>query len=775
MLRAGRLCPESTAAQTLLRLRCRLSAVALLVLSSSRTLCAAGFPSLSCPSLAAVLVCCSLRHLSRCICTDRWSLPELVPLPAVMGKRKEKEKKKLHSERTAAKQAQKANKNLLKEVGEDSIDKILADLASHDKQLTAVTVSPPLVSPPSPRSNCSWLAHPTKPLLVLYGGEYYDGRTTHVYNNLYLFDTRKCEWKEVSCPSQPVARSAHQAVIMLRGEGEPLMYLFGGEYQSPSASQFHHFNQLYTLSLDTYSFTLLTPATSPPARSGHRMLGYGGRYLLMFGGFHDDGREIRHYNDLWQFDCRDEEWRCLSKDKERKADVDNRNRWPEPRSGFCFWVDDDKDTAYLYGGVTLIKEQKAGSVAGKKGKGGRLVEKEVQLTDLWSLSLSTWQWTLVKRKGIFPNERSGMACAAVSVGGKRRAALFGGVSDEKQEKKERVKEKSREDKKGKGGKKRSKAEEDEGDEDEEDEDDDEERSIHYNDMFVFNMDTQHFHYANTKGRVITDYQQSVAKKKDKATVNKDDEGNEGKDKDAATASSVFDFNPVLDALPPPPTTTAASASAVPLSSSTAVPCPAPRRSAALCVKDGVLWLYSGVVEGAGGREHTYSDVWSLELGRDEWRQVQADVEGEQWMGSDDEKDEDDETEAETAQGKEKQEDGKEEGEDEAEAEVDETEEEGGEAMQEQVADDGEQTGDSSATDGTPRVESGESAAEYFARTKEHWMQRAKDSSSSTTVTIIDSGADDGNEAEKPAATTSAKELRKAAFALATGHYEDSSE
>ena len=678
-----------------------------------------------------------------------------------MAKGKDKDKKKAHSERTAAKQKQKANKNLLREVGEESIDKILADLATHDKQLTTVTVSLPLSAPPSPRSNCTWLPHPTKPLLVLYGGEHYDGRTTHVYNNLYLFDTRKCEWKEVSCPSQPVARSAHQAVIMLRGEGEPLMYVFGGEYQSPSASQFHHFNQLYTLSLDTYNFTLLTPATSPQARSGHRMLGYGGRYLLLFGGFHDDGREIRHFNDLWQFDCRDEEWRCISKEKERRADVDNRSRWPEPRSGFCWWVDEERKVAYLYGGVTLVKEQKGGAAAGKKGKGGRMVEKEVQLTDLWSLSLSTWQWTQVKRRGIFPNERSGMACAAVSVGGRRRAALFGGVSDERQEKHEKV----REDTKSKSGKKRSKAAEEAEDEDDED-DDEEERSIHYNDTFVFNMDSQQFHYASTRGRVITDYQQSVAKKKEKAVAAVGEEGgSEEKDgKEAEGGSSIFDFNPVYEAPPPPLTTSVASASAAPAPTS-AVPCPAPRRSASLCVKDGVLWLYSGVIEGAGGREHTYSDIWSLELGRDEWKQVQADVEGEQWLGSDDEKDDDEETEARTAENKE---DTKEEEEDdEAEDNAEEEQEADG-----AEAEDGRQDGDGSEVSDASKVERGESAAEYFARTKQHWMELAQHSTS--TCIAVGDNAEPEAEAEKASTVNNAKELRKAAFALATTHYEKNS-
>ena len=674
-----------------------------------------------------------------------------------MAKGKDKEKKKQHSERTAAKQQLKANKNLLREVGEDSIDKILAELASHDRQLTAVTVSAPLTQPPSPRSNCSWVPHPTKPLLVLYGGEYYDGRTTHVYNNLFLFDTRKGEWKEVSCPSQPLARSAHQAVVMLRGEGEPLMYVFGGEFQSPSASQFHHFNQLYTLSLDTYTFTLLTPAASPQSRSGHRMVGYGGRYLLLFGGFHDDGREIRHFNDLWQFDCRDEEWRCLSRDKERKADVDNRSKWPEPRSGFCLWVDEEKDAAYVYGGVTIVKEQKGGKAAGKAGKGGRFVEREVQLSDLWSLSLSTWQWTQVKRRGIFPNERSGMACAAVSVGGRRRAALFGGVSDERQEAK---KDKGgKEDKKGgKSAKRKGKAVEE--DEDEEEEDEEEERSIHYNDTFVFSMDTQQFHYANTKGSVITDYQQSVAKKEKEKERKEKGTDESGEEKDAAASSSVFDFNPVLDALPPPPTTTAASAAA-PASSSSAVPCPAPRRSAAMCVKDGTLWLYSGVVEGAGGREHTYSDIWSLELGRDEWRQVQADVEGEQWLGSDDEKDE--EAEAQIEEKK-----------DEVAAE-DEEEEDGGETEAEAETEDerdAENESDDTESANNPKVEAGESAAEYFARTKEHWMELAR---LSQTSTAVDAEVVQADEAEKPAAVNSAKELRKAAFALATQHYERSSE
>ena len=152
------------------------------------------------------------------------------------------------------------------------------------------------------------MAHPSKPFLVLFGGEFFNGQTVSVYSDLFLFHLPSHQWRRVTSPSPPAPRSAHQAVVVVRGE-ETSMLLFGGEFQSPSASQFHHFSHLYSLSLDSYHWTLLGGGTNkggggswPPGRSGHRMAAYQSRHLLLFGGFIDDGVTVRFLNDLWTFD-----------------------------------------------------------------------------------------------------------------------------------------------------------------------------------------------------------------------------------------------------------------------------------------------------------------------------------------------------------------------------------------------------------------------------------------------------------------------------------------
>ena len=320
---------------------------------------------------------------------------------------KTKDAKKAHAALTEAKQRKKATKNLLKDLGEDSIDDILAELSTRDKAATAVSIEallPPLPTCPSPRSNCSLVPHPSKPLLVLFGGEYYNGQTVSVYSDLLLYHIPSREWRRVTSPSPPAPRSAHQAVVVVRGE-EQSMLVFGGEFQSPSASQFHHFSHLYSLSLDSFHWTLLGGGSNkggggqwPPGRSGHRMVAHQSRSLLLFGGFVDDGVTVRFLNDLWLYDLAGGGWRNVGAAKERRGEVDNDKKWPSPRGGFAMWVDEDSDTAYVYGGVVIhAKKKKAAKGAKGGGKGGE--EEEEHLTDLWALHLPTMQWTPLKKRG----------------------------------------------------------------------------------------------------------------------------------------------------------------------------------------------------------------------------------------------------------------------------------------------------------------------------------------------------------------------------------------
>jgi len=76
-----------------------------------------------------------------------------------------------------------------------------------------------------------------------------------------------------------------KAVSVPMRDGE--LWMFGGEYTSPSQSQFYHYNDLYVLHLSTLRWEKqVTVTNGPSGRSGHRMT-TAKRQLFLFGGFQD--------------------------------------------------------------------------------------------------------------------------------------------------------------------------------------------------------------------------------------------------------------------------------------------------------------------------------------------------------------------------------------------------------------------------------------------------------------------------------------------------------
>lgn len=180
-----------------------------------------------------------------------------------MGRKKSNKKKGQGAAKTAEKTAKAEKKALKKELGEDDIDTLLADLRVRDAAQSAISIAP--CDAPSPRSGATWIAHPTKPELILFGGELYDGRTTSVYNDLLIFNLQKKEWRKVSSATCPPPRSAHQAVVVDRAEA-PEMWIFGGEFTSPSGNQFHHYRDLWKLDLNTFASVQQTGRTRAAQR-----------------------------------------------------------------------------------------------------------------------------------------------------------------------------------------------------------------------------------------------------------------------------------------------------------------------------------------------------------------------------------------------------------------------------------------------------------------------------------------------------------------------------
>lgn len=147
----------------------------------------------------------------------------------------------------------------------------------------------------------------------MFGGEYFNGSVTQVYNDLFFYNISKNEWRRHLIPNPPPARSAHQAVAIDRNGGE--MWLFGGEFTTPNGSQFKTYRDLWVLRFAAstsgedskaeskgFVWEEIKLKTGPPARSGHRMI-YHKRKLIVFGGFFDNGvGDVQYYNDLWTLD-----------------------------------------------------------------------------------------------------------------------------------------------------------------------------------------------------------------------------------------------------------------------------------------------------------------------------------------------------------------------------------------------------------------------------------------------------------------------------------------
>ncbi|GER25523.1 kelch repeat-containing family protein [Striga asiatica] len=336
------------------------------------------------------------------------------------GKGKEKTEKK-----TAKAEEKRARRESKKLSPEDDIDAILLSIQKEEAKKKEVHVEDN-VSAPSPRSNCSLTVNPLKDTeLILYGGEFYNGKRTFVYGDLYRYDVEKQEWKLISSPNSPPPRSAHQATawknyLYIYGETLDrsnlgyctrnvkvtfsLSMLSGGEFTSPNQERFHHYKDFWVLDLKTNQWEQLNYKGCPSPRSGHRMVLYKHK-IVIFGGFYDTLREVRYFNDLHVFDLDQFKWLEI---KPRPGCM-----WPSPRSGFQFVV--HQDEIYLYGGYSkeLTSSDK------------KVSEKGIVHSDMWCLDPRTWEWNKVKKSGMPPGPRAGFSMAVH----KKRALLFGGVVD----------------------------------------------------------------------------------------------------------------------------------------------------------------------------------------------------------------------------------------------------------------------------------------------------------------------------------------------------------
>ncbi|CAF3389539.1 unnamed protein product [Rotaria socialis] len=318
-----------------------------------------------------------------------------------MGKNKDRKKKGATVQKTATKAKKKTEKELKKQIeqlGEEQIEQLITKHVGKDTTIEAVIIEEPTVTPPSRRANVSLTEHPLKDELILFGGEFFDGRTTILFNDLYIYDIKKQTWKRIQTPQPPPPRSSHQAISVPMRDGE--LWMFGGEYTSPSQSQFYHYNDLHVLHLSTLRWEKqATDTNGPSGRSGHRMTS-NKRKLFVFGGFQDYITTFRYFNDLYTF--------CL--DTFQWTQLKPMGQLPSPRSAAPIVASQDGSTLFIIGGYSKETDVKG-----------------VVHTDVFALTQdeTSWQCRQVKVSGVKPDLRCGSSLQCYL----NTCILFGGVTD----------------------------------------------------------------------------------------------------------------------------------------------------------------------------------------------------------------------------------------------------------------------------------------------------------------------------------------------------------
>ncbi|KAI0041460.1 galactose oxidase [Auriscalpium vulgare] len=331
-------------------------------------------------------------------------------------------KKTKLAQKTERKVQKKSGKSKKDEFEDDdqNLEQILENIQREWEAAHAVTEE--LVEgPPSRRANATLTACPNGNHLWCIGGEFFseDGKA-YFYSDVFRYSPEKDEWRKFVSPTCPGPRSAHAVVASPAGGGK--LFLFGGEFSSLYQNTFHHYRDFWCFDITTHSWDRIETKVRPTARSGHRMAIWK-HYIVLFGGFYDPGITTRYLNDLWIFDTQEYKWQTVEvKDADRK---------PSPRSGFSFLP--TADGILLHGGY--CKEY----VKGKRPVG-------VMLEDTWFLRMEiltssegasskkfdplSVKWERRKRKSTAyaPSLRSG--CTMTLWPAKNLGVLFGGVTDE---------------------------------------------------------------------------------------------------------------------------------------------------------------------------------------------------------------------------------------------------------------------------------------------------------------------------------------------------------
>jgi len=532
-----------------------------------------------------------------------------------MGKKEKNKKKGKGAEKTAEKTQKKLKSKVQKETGEDDIENIVKAIEAEEQKRKEVKEIK--VEPPSHRSNLSFTAHPDHPELVLFGGEFHNGNKTIMYNDLLIFNTKRRDWTQIKSPAGPPPRSSHQAIMTAQSGGQ--LWLFGGEFASASESQFHHYRDLWVFHFASKRWEKVIPAsgTPPTSRSGHRMVLLK-RHLVLFGGFHDNLAECKYFNDVHVFSLEERCWRK----------VVTSGTAPGPRSGCCM-VPLQDGRILVYGG--FCKEKKSGRKK-EDEEGKTMADMYLLAPDKNDETLSKWRWLTVKQVGAKPCPRSGIS--AVAVPGTNRVGFFGGVQDN----------------------------------DEESDSDDEDDMISgnfFNDILAVNVENERATWTKIE---LTGKKDVTSKKRKKDEEKEETLDEEVPDKEEAEETDKGVTKVVEDGAFTITSTVgietkntddkdAANNLETKFSQMNLLKGPSPRFGAQLAIKQGILYLFGGLVEDSNDRQFTHKDLYCLDFHKlDEWEVIiESDLKTMEWEdseseeGDSEEEDSADEDEMDTSQ------------------------------------------------------------------------------------------------------------------------------
>ncbi|KAM5262628.1 kelch domain-containing protein 4 [Ctenodactylus gundi] len=488
-----------------------------------------------------------------------------------MGKKGKKEKKGRGAEKTAAKMEKKVSKRSRKE--EEDLEALIAHFQTLDARKTQVTETP--CPPPSARLNASLSVHPEKDELILFGGEYFNGQKTLLYNELYIYNIRKETWTKVDIPGPPPRRCAHQAVVVPQGGGQ--LWVFGGEFASPDGEQFYHYKDLWVLHLATKTWEQVKSAGAPSGRSGHRMVALK-RQLILFGGFHESTRDYIYYNDVYAFSLDTLTWSKLCPS----------GTGPTPRSG-CLMAVTPQGSILIYGGYSKQRVKKD-------------VDRGTHHCDMFLLTSEDreegkWVWTRINPSGAKPSPRCGFS---VAVAPSHQTLLFGGVCDKEEE--ESL------------------------------------EGVFFNDLYFYDATKNRWFAGQLKGPKSEKKKRRRGKTEECSRACEQEHGEASTPAPLEVVKEVVTEEGTVVTIKQVLTTTGLTGQPPSKDEDVAWEVhgprvePCPRSSTMLAVKHGLLFVYGGMFE-AGDRQVTLNDLYCLDLHKmEEWKAlVEMDPKTQEWL------------------------------------------------------------------------------------------------------------------------------------------------